>query len=104
MTTRADPTAPEAPSPAYDQDVLRQIARRVLWLSAAIVDAAHPGRPNHSGVKVGGHQASSASMVDIMTALWPRCPPTPSWRNAAGSRHARAVAGCPPRTPRRNRT
>ncbi|MGA8466950.1 MAG: pyruvate dehydrogenase, partial [Trebonia sp.] len=50
--------------------MLREIARRVLWLSAAIVDAANAGRANHSGVKVGGHQASSASMVDIMTALW----------------------------------
>ena len=27
-------------------------------------------RPNPSGLKVGGHQASSASMVTIMTALW----------------------------------
>ncbi len=50
--------------------MLRDIAQRVLWLSAAIVDAANAGRPNSSGVKVGGHQASSASMVDIMTALW----------------------------------
>jgi pyruvate dehydrogenase E1 component len=70
MPTSADLTASEAPSPTYDQGVLREIARRVLWLSAAIVDAANAGRPNHSGVKVGGHQASSASMVDIMTALW----------------------------------
>ncbi|GIE89632.1 pyruvate dehydrogenase E1 component [Actinoplanes regularis] len=53
-----------------DVDVLREIARRVLWLSASIVDAANAGRPNDSGVKVGGHQASSASMVDIMVALW----------------------------------
>ncbi|MDZ5662240.1 pyruvate dehydrogenase [Nocardioides sp. S-58] len=51
-------------------DVLRSVAQRVLWLSAAIVDAANRGRPNSSGVKVGGHQASSASMVDIMVALW----------------------------------
>jgi pyruvate dehydrogenase E1 component len=51
-------------------DVLREISRRVLWLSTAIVDAANRGRPNTSGVKVGGHQASSASMVDIMVALW----------------------------------
>ncbi|MEV4277956.1 transketolase-like TK C-terminal-containing protein [Actinoplanes xinjiangensis] len=57
-------------SPAPDVDVLREIARRVLWLSASIVDAANAGRPNDSGVKVGGHQASSASMVDIMVALW----------------------------------
>jgi pyruvate dehydrogenase E1 component len=53
-----------------DAAVLREIARRVLWLSASIVDAANAGRPNDSGVKVGGHQASSASMVDIMVALW----------------------------------
>ena len=70
MITSAGPTAVEAPNLTYDQEVLRDIARRVLWLSAAIVDAANAGRPNHSGVKVGGHQASSASMVDIMTALW----------------------------------
>jgi pyruvate dehydrogenase E1 component len=70
MITSAGPAAVEAPNPTYDQGVLRDIARRVLWLSAAIVDAANAGRANHSGVKVGGHQASSASMVDIMTALW----------------------------------
>jgi len=51
-------------------DTLREISRRVLWLSSAIVDAANRSRPNGSGVKVGGHQASSASMVDIMVALW----------------------------------
>jgi len=50
--------------------LLREIASRVRWLSAAIVDAANAGRPNDSGVKVGGHQASSASMVEIMVALW----------------------------------
>src|SRR3954447_7517502 len=53
-----------------DEQTLRAIAQRVLWLSAAIVDAAHRGRTNPSGIKVGGHQASSASMVDIMVALW----------------------------------
>ncbi|WP_347352807.1 pyruvate dehydrogenase [Intrasporangium sp.] len=53
-----------------DETVLDSIAQRVLWLSAAIVDAANRGRPNTSGVKVGGHQASSASMVGIMTSLW----------------------------------
>lgn len=53
-----------------DLGTLRRIADRVLWLAAAIVDAANAGRPNDTGVKVGGHQASSASMVDIMVALW----------------------------------
>ncbi len=51
-------------------DVLRAVEQRVLWLSAAIVDHANRVRANPSGLKVGGHQASSASMVSIMTALW----------------------------------
>lgn len=55
---------------AADEATLREVARRVLWLSVAIVDAANAGRPNDTGVKVGGHQASSASMVDVMVALW----------------------------------
>jgi pyruvate dehydrogenase E1 component len=53
-----------------DLGTLRQISQRVLWLATAIVDAANRGRPNDTGVKVGGHQSSSASMVDIMVALW----------------------------------
>jgi pyruvate dehydrogenase E1 component len=49
---------------------LREIERRVLWLSTAIIHEANLVRPNQDGVKVGGHQASSASMVSIMTSLW----------------------------------
>ena len=51
-------------------DTLREIEDRVLWLSTAIVDHANRVRPNPSGLKVGGHQASSASITTIMTALW----------------------------------
>ena len=43
---------------------LRAVEQRVLWLSTAIVDHANRVRPNAGGLKVGGHQASSASMVD----------------------------------------
>ena len=50
--------------------VLRAVEDRVLWLSTAIIDHANRVRPNPSGLKVGGHQASSASMVSIMTSLW----------------------------------
>jgi pyruvate dehydrogenase E1 component len=46
------------------------VQERVLWLATAIVHHANRVRPNASGVKVGGHQASSASMVSLMTALW----------------------------------
>src|SRR5579884_1748336 len=49
---------------------LREIERRVLWLSTAIVHVANQVRPNRTGLKVGGHQTSSASMVSIMTSLW----------------------------------
>ncbi len=51
------------------EPTLREIEQRVLWLATSIVHAAN-ARPNSSGVKVGGHQASSASMVTLMTALW----------------------------------
>ncbi|WP_020494628.1 transketolase-like TK C-terminal-containing protein [Sciscionella marina] len=53
-----------------DFQTLRQIEQRVLWLSSAIIHHANRVRPNPSGLKVGGHQASSASMASIMTALW----------------------------------
>lgn len=51
-----------------DITVLREIEQRVLWLAVRIVD--HANRRAQTAVKVGGHQASSASMVSLMTALW----------------------------------
>ncbi|MYX30225.1 pyruvate dehydrogenase [Streptomyces sp. SID8381] len=65
-------TAPAAPrrTPAVALDVLHEIEDRVLWLSTAMVHHANRVRPNPSGLKVGGHQASCASMVSIMTTLW----------------------------------
>ncbi|MGP3534137.1 transketolase-like TK C-terminal-containing protein [Microbacterium sp. RD1] len=55
---------------ALDVTTLRSVEDKVLWLATAIVHHANKVRPNDSGVKVGGHQASSASMVTIMTELW----------------------------------
>ncbi len=54
-----------------DLEVLRTIEQRVLWLATRIIDHANR-RPTATGsdVKVGGHQASSASIASIMTALW----------------------------------
>ena len=51
-----------------DLGVLKEVEQRVLWLAARMVDVAN--RREHTDIKVGGHQASSASMVSIMTALW----------------------------------
>ena len=63
-------TAPARTQPELELEVLDEVQRRVLWLAASIVHHANRVRPNRSGVKVGGHQASSASMVSLMTALW----------------------------------
>jgi len=52
-----------------DVDVLDRIQRRVLWLSTWMVHHANALRPG-DGTKVGGHQASSASVVSLMTALY----------------------------------
>jgi pyruvate dehydrogenase E1 component len=51
-------------------DALRAVEQRVLWLATAMVHHANKVRPSRTGLKVGGHQASSASIVTIMTALW----------------------------------
>jgi pyruvate dehydrogenase E1 component len=52
-----------------DLDLLERIQRRVLWLAALTVHHANT-RPNPDGTKVGGHQASSTSVVSLMTALY----------------------------------
>jgi pyruvate dehydrogenase E1 component len=51
-------------------EVLEAVQRRVLWLAVSMVHHANKVRASSSGVKVGGHQASSASMVGIMSALY----------------------------------
>ncbi len=53
-----------------DLDLLRAVESRVLWLATSIIHHANRVRRTPSGVKVGGHQASSASVVSIMTALY----------------------------------
>jgi pyruvate dehydrogenase E1 component len=56
--------------PVDELAVLDDIQRRVLWLTTNIVDHANHVRPNPDGTKVGGHQASSASVVTLLTALY----------------------------------
>ena len=51
-------------------EALDEVQRRVLWLATNIVHVANQVRPNPSGIKVGGHQASSASVVTILTELF----------------------------------
>ncbi len=51
-------------------ETLNALARKVLWLSSWTIHNANHLRPNTDGLKVGGHQASSASLVTIMSALY----------------------------------
>jgi len=50
--------------------LLRQLERKVLWLSSWMIHNANHLRPSRDGLKVGGHQASSASVATLMTALY----------------------------------
>ena len=50
--------------------ILKAIERKLLWLSCWTIHNANHLREKTDGLKVGGHQASSASMVSIMTALY----------------------------------
>ena len=49
---------------------LKVIEKQLLWLSHWMIHNANNLRPKVDGIKVGGHQASSASIVSIMTALY----------------------------------
>ena len=53
-----------------DGSHLKTIEKRLLWLSHWMIHHANHVRPKVDGIKTGGHQASSASMVSIMTALY----------------------------------
>ncbi len=49
---------------------LRELEKKVLWLAAWTIHHANHVRESADGLKVGGHQASSASLATIMTALY----------------------------------
>lgn len=69
--TAQKPTAntPIAHSTA-DLALLEELERKILWLATWTIHNANHIRPNVDGLKVGGHQASSASLATIMTALY----------------------------------
>ena len=53
-----------------DLATLRELEKKVLWLASWTIHNANHLRENDDGLKVGGHQASSASLATIMTALY----------------------------------
>src|SRR6266511_1872622 len=64
------PMRARSQSDAAELALLDSIQKKVLWLSAWLVHHANNLRPNPDGTKVGGHQASSASVVSLLTALY----------------------------------
>jgi pyruvate dehydrogenase E1 component len=53
-----------------DVEALQILDQRLRWLSAWTIHHANHVRENKDGLKVGGHQASCASMTAIMAALY----------------------------------
>jgi pyruvate dehydrogenase E1 component len=52
------------------RDIIRELERKVLWLSCWTIHNANHLRADEDAVKVGGHQASCASMTTLMSALY----------------------------------
>src|ERR1700694_3857364 len=57
-------------APGEKLALLQARERKVLWLSTWMIHNANHLRPSRDGLKVGGHQASSASVATLMTALY----------------------------------
>jgi pyruvate dehydrogenase E1 component len=71
--TAASRPPPDARGAAMTDETLRllkELDRKVLWLAAWMIHNANHLRENVDGLKVGGHQASSASLATIMTSLY----------------------------------
>jgi len=62
--------SPTSSAPPNALALLRALEQKVLWLAAWTIHHANHVRPSQDGLKVGGHQASSASLATIMTALY----------------------------------
>ena len=52
--------------PADELAILGELENKVLWLASWTIHHANHVRENIDGLKVGGHQASSASLASIM--------------------------------------
>jgi pyruvate dehydrogenase E1 component len=59
--------SPHAPD---ELRILGELEKKVLWLASWMIHHANHERESADGLKVGGHQASSASLATVMTALY----------------------------------
>jgi pyruvate dehydrogenase E1 component len=58
--------------PPDELAILGELEKKILWLATWTIHHANHIRESVDGLKVGGHQASSASLASIMTALYLR--------------------------------
>ena len=70
MAAIATAPAQEGTVPAERLALLRAVERKLLWLACWTIHHANHLRPPRDRLKVGGHQASCASVASIMTALY----------------------------------
>jgi pyruvate dehydrogenase E1 component len=70
MNAPPSTVTPLLPPESRQVHVLKQLERKLLWLSAWMIHNANHLRPNRDGLKVGGHQASCASCISILAALY----------------------------------
>ena len=72
MSGRTPSEASRLSSPVDETKLayLRALERKVLWLASWMIHSANHLRASRDGLKVGGHQASTASLVTILSALY----------------------------------
>ncbi len=68
-TTRRPRTTQPNPAPTTSV-LIDRVAERALWLAVRMIHEANVVRPSSDGLKVGGHQASSASVASILSTLY----------------------------------
>jgi pyruvate dehydrogenase E1 component len=66
----ASPPVDGEPDPSRQLARLRALEDKILWLSVWMIHHANHLRPKRDHLKVGGHQASSASVTTLMAALY----------------------------------
>ena len=69
-TALRDASIPAHVAAADRHAILAELEKKVLWLASWTIHNANHLRPRIDGLKVGGHQASCASMATLMTALY----------------------------------
>jgi pyruvate dehydrogenase E1 component len=67
---RRSPAETDVPDSNRSHEYLAALEQKVLWLACWTIHHANHIRESRDGLKVGGHQASCASITTLMTALY----------------------------------